>query len=184
MEMMQDRNSSPKSEHICQGSWVEHLATERKPFHFLDSGLPNVYLIGIKYFTCECGNIVAEIPALKQLMRLIARDVIGTAGALSGEEIRFLRKRLGMKAVDFAKALGLEPETLSRIENNKQPPSEQSDKLIRFFYALSVKDDPKLAVEAKKMVDELISSWTAKHSHAKIIKKIDDNEWIDVPKAA
>lgn len=182
--MIQDRKREPKTEHICQRSWVKHLATERKPFHFLDSGLPNVYLIGIKYFTCECGNIVAEIPALKQLMRLVARDVIGNAGALSGQEIRFLRKRLGMKAVDFAKALGLEPETLSRIENNKQPASEQSDKLIRFFYALSVKDDPRLAGEARKMVDDLVSSWNGKHSSTKIVKKINDNEWIDVPKAA
>lgn len=184
MEMMQTSKLNPEPEHICQRSWTEHLATERRPFHFTDSGLPNVYLIGIKYFTCECGNVVAEIPALKPLMRLIARDVIGNPGALTGEEIRFLRKRLGMKAVDFAKALGLEPETLSRIENNKQPASEQSDKLIRFFYALSIKDDSKLAVEAGKMVDDLISSWSAKHSSAKIIKKIDENEWIDVRKAA
>ncbi|MGA7524817.1 MAG: helix-turn-helix domain-containing protein [Acidobacteriaceae bacterium] len=176
--------NKPGTEHVCQRNRVEHLATEKKPFHFTDSGLPNVYLIGIKYFTCECGNVVAEIPALKPLMRLIARDLIANPGALNGEEIRFLRKRLGMRAVDFAKALGLEPETLSRIENNKQPASEQSDKLIRLVYALSVKDDPQLAVEAKKIVEDLISSWKAEHAPTRITKKISDNEWTDFPRAA
>lgn len=182
--MMQDRKTKPEADHDCQSSRVEHLATEGRPFHFTDSGLPNVYLIGIKYFTCECGNVVAEIPALKPLMRLIARDVIANPGALSGEEIRFLRKRLGMKAVDFAKALGLEPETLSRIENNKQPASEQSDKLIRLVYAVSAKDDPAIAVEAGKLVEDMIASWNAQHSQTKIVKKMNANEWTDYPKAA
>jgi len=128
--------------------------------------------------------VVAEIPAHEQLMRLIARDPIANPGALTGEEIRFLRKRLGMKAVDFAKALGLEPETLSRIENNKQPASEQSDKLIRFFYALSVKDDPELAALAKKTIDELLSSWMDHRAETKIVKRIRNNEWTDSSKAA
>ena len=30
---------------------TEHLATDQNPFHFTDSGLDNVYLVGIKYFT-------------------------------------------------------------------------------------------------------------------------------------
>jgi DNA-binding transcriptional regulator YiaG len=185
MEMMQDtKPENSTAEHVCQRNWVERSATEEEPFHFVDSGLPNVYLIGVRYFTCECGNVVAEIPALKQLMRLIARDLIGEAGALTGDEIRFLRKRLGMRAVDFARTLGLEPETLSRMENNKQPVSEQSDKLIRFFYAVSVKDDPDLGVKAKEILEEMIASWTDKHCETKIIKKIDDNEWTDFLQAA
>src|ERR1035441_4255646 len=77
---------------------TEHLATDQHPFHFTDSGLDNVYLVGIKYFTSPDGRVVAEIPALKQLMRLIARDLVLSKSDLTGPEVRFLRKRLGKKA--------------------------------------------------------------------------------------
>jgi len=162
--------------HDCQNCRVEKLATGEEPFHFTDSGLPNVYLIGIKYFNCECGSVVAEIPAPKQLMRLIARDLVESPQALTGDEIRFLRKRLGKKASDFARDLGVEPETLSRMENGKQSSSEQLDKLIRLLYAMSA-NDPELLERVRMKFDSWIASWSKQHSDARIVKRIDDNEW-------
>jgi transcriptional regulator with XRE-family HTH domain len=176
MEMM------PKTEQksIC----VEHLATEEKPFHFEDSGLPNVFLVGIKYFTYEDGRVVPEIPAVKQLVKLIARDLIERPDALSGEEIRFLRKRLGKRAVDFSKELGIDAATLSRLENGKQEPGESLDKLVRLVYAVT-SDDPALVDQIRPMLDSLLASWKAGPANGKIVKKIDDNnEWKDVPLAA
>ncbi len=35
---------------------TEHFATDDQPFHFVDSGLDNVYLVGIKYFTDPDGK--------------------------------------------------------------------------------------------------------------------------------
>jgi len=98
MEKMKDHN--------CQAHRVEKFATAEAPFHFVDSGLPNVYLVGIKYFVCECGEVVAEIPAVKQLMQLIARDLVLCPLDLTGVELRFLRKRLGKKATEYCKYLG------------------------------------------------------------------------------
>jgi DNA-binding transcriptional regulator YiaG len=142
-----------------------------------------VYLVGVKYFKCEDGREIAEIPALKQLMRPIARDLVGRPDSLSGLEIRFLRKRLGKKAVEFAKELGIEAETLSRYENDRQEPSESLDKLIRLVYAVS-SDDPGLVEEIRKILDSLLAAWKAGPSDAKIVKKIDNNEWSDIPFAA
>src|SRR5258708_15270111 len=68
-------------------------------------------------FECECGEVAAEIPAIMPLMQLIARDIVAQPTSLSGDEIRFLRKRLGKKQLDLAKELGVEAETLSRYEN-------------------------------------------------------------------
>lgn len=162
--------------HDCQKCRVEKFATVDEPFHFLDSGLPNVYLIGIKYFVCDCGSAAAEIPAVKPLMRLIARDLVESHESLTGEEVRFLRKRLGKKASDFAKEVGIEPETLSRMENGKQGISEPLDKLIRLFYAVSA-NDAELLEQVRKIFDSWLSSWTARNSDTKIVKRIDDNEW-------
>lgn len=85
------------TDHSCMARRVEKLATVEQPFHFADSGLPNVYLVGIKYFVCDCGSVVAEIPAVKQLMQLIARDIVESSSDLTGAEVRFLRKRLGKR---------------------------------------------------------------------------------------
>ena len=170
--------------HDCIDRRTEKLATADRPFHFLDSGLSNVYLVGIRYFVCECGSIVAEVPAIKQLMRLLARDLIESPKPLSGEEVRFLRKRLGKKATDFAQNLGLEPETLSRMENGKQAISEQSDKLIRLLYAISC-DDRELLERVSKLVRPLLAAWSERSGAGsnlapRIVKKIDDQEWIDI----
>jgi putative transcriptional regulator len=163
--------------HNCVARGVEKFATESEPFHFTDSGLPNVYLIGIKYYVCECGNVVAEIPAVKQLMRLIARDLVEGTAALTSDEVRFLRKRLGRKSIEFAKELGVEPETLSRIENGKVPITEPLDKLIRLVYAVSA-DDPDLLRGVMIMIKSWLTSWGPRTGELKIIKKIDeDNEW-------
>lgn len=161
----------------------EYLATDEKPFHFVDSGLENVFLVGIRYFKDEDGTTTAEIPAAKQLMRLLARNLLFSSGTLTGKEIRFLRKRLGMKAGDFAKVLGLEAETLSRIENEKQSLSEQVDKLTRMSYLLLC-HDPALAEDAKRLMD-LVQSAVEKRKPAKRIMKISAaNEWEDFPTAA
>jgi DNA-binding transcriptional regulator YiaG len=137
---------------------TEHLATGDKPFHFIDSGLPNIYLIGVKYFVYQDGRLVPEIPAIKQLMQLIARDLIEQEEALTGEEIRFLRKRLGKKQTDFARDIGIEAQTLSRCENGHQKLGETSDKLIRLYYAFSSLDDINLA-DLRKELKEMLSEW-------------------------
>ncbi len=69
-------------------------------------------------------------------MRVKARDLVVSKANLTGPEVRFLRKRLGKKATEYCKFLGLEPETLSRIENGKQAISSATEKLARLSYAL------------------------------------------------
>ncbi|HET6843205.1 MAG TPA: hypothetical protein VFK06_16245 [Candidatus Angelobacter sp.] len=137
---------------------TEHLATQEKPFHFLDSGLSNIYLVGIKYYVYSDGRIVPEIPAVKQLMQLIARDLIEQQSALTGDEIRFLRKRLGQKQIDFSRAIGIEAETLSRCENGHQKLGESNDKLIRLYYAISALDDTNLS-QLRKEIMEMLREW-------------------------
>ena len=112
------------------------------------------------------------------------RDLIERPDSLSGEEIRFLRKRLGKRATDFSKELGIDAATLSRIENGKQETGESLDKLIRLVYAVS-SDDPALVDQIRPMLDSLLASWKIGSSNVRIVKKIDDNnEWSDVLIAA
>ncbi len=136
---------------------TEHFATDDQPFHFVDSGLDNVYLVGIKYFTDPDGRTVAEIPAAKQVMRVIARDLVVSKANLTRAEVRFLRKRLGKKATEYCKFLGLEPETLSRIENGQQAISSATEKLARLSYAL-LSEEPGLYDHAKTIFQSCLAN--------------------------
>ena len=171
------------TDHNCLARRVEKLATEKKPFHFTDSGLPNIYLVGIKYFVCDCGEIVAEIPAVKQLMQLIARDLVTSPTDLSGAEIKFLRKRLGKKASDFSQYLGVTPETLSRVENGKQSASRQIQKLARLAYCL-LSEDASLGECAKSILQSILEEITKRRKKQKMILQIDVNqEWRELKAA-
>jgi DNA-binding transcriptional regulator YiaG len=167
--------------HECnQRTRQEFRATMDEPYHFLSCGLPNVFLVGIRYYQCECGENLADIPVIKQLLNLIGRDLIEKDSALSGAEIKFLRKRLGQKATDFAKQIGLEPETLSRIENDHLPASERTEKLIRLYYTLASKD-PVLLGQLQTDLNERMMTWQRIIlPPKKIVASMKDNEWTPV----
>jgi putative zinc finger/helix-turn-helix YgiT family protein len=133
----------------------ERVATPEARYHFVDSGLPNVYLSGIKYRVCRsCGKQSADIPLVKQLMGTIARSIVQSEAPLTGAEIRFLRKRLGLKAMEFARVIGVSDEQESRWENGHNQPEQSADKLIRIFYCLLSGDRT-----LRHKIDEDIASW-------------------------
>ena len=170
--------------HDCRKKCKTLQATAHSPYHFVDSGLPNVYLIGIGYRVCTaCGKQAADIPALEDLMVKIARTVVQKEDVLSGAEIRFLRKRLGKKSAEFAKIIGVVPEQVTRWEKDDNSPAESADKLIRVFYSLYSGD-----ATLKNMVDAHISDWLTTlpgGEHATNIRaELRENEWAAKPVAA
>lgn len=143
-----------KKDHDCRKHLKEIKATSEAPYHFADSGLPNVYLTGIKYYICEvCKWIKAEIPAIGELMNALARALVEKQSPLSGTEIKFLRKRLGLKAIDFAGMVNVTAEQVSRWENDHNPPSGSTDRFIRIAYSF-MSGDRKLKQLAQKMQNE------------------------------
>ncbi|MGE5111906.1 MAG: hypothetical protein ACM3JB_13675 [Acidobacteriaceae bacterium] len=151
-------------DHTCTSNLAELKATAESPYHFTDAGLPNVYLSGIKYFICEvCQQIVrAEIPAIKELLDAIARAVVTKQSPLKGVEVKFLRKRLGMRAIDFAKIIDTTPEQLSRFENEHNGISGTMDRFIRLVYAF-IKKDAKLKTLIHKVQEEFEKWSTSIH---------------------
>ena len=121
--------------HCCEDKAQRKLATADAPHHYVGSGIRGVYLVGIAYYACrECGKQAAEIPAIKQLHAALARALVAKASPLTGLEVRFLRKRLGKKAVVFAPMVSLTPEYLSALENSPDPVDPGRDKLVRLIY--------------------------------------------------
>ena len=178
-----------QNEHRCEGLVDARKATIEHPYHFTDSGLPNVYLIGIDYSVCpKCGKQSAEIPAVKQLLKLIARLVVEGEGRLTGAEIRFLRKRLGKKATEFAAIIGVTAEQVSRWENDSNSPEPSTDKLIRVCYAL-LAGDKKLQRKFSEDVNVELERWLTGLPGQKRLMKIQASrsrarEWKVGPAAA
>lgn len=119
--------------HECGAALVERKANSENPYHYTLSGLSSVFLCGISIYRCpDCEAESPVIPRIPELHRVISRVLIEKPTALSGEEVRFLRKNAGFKATDFAALLGLTPEHLSRFENGKIANlKDAADKLAR-----------------------------------------------------
>lgn len=112
--------------------------THRGKYHYTESGLQNVWLDGVEIFECACGESFAFIPCAKELHKIIAGILLKRKAQLSGREIRFLRKYIGLKSKEFANRLGVKIVTVSRWEHGDVVPPESIDRLIRFFYAAAM----------------------------------------------
>jgi DNA-binding transcriptional regulator YiaG len=168
-----------KNEHDCGGEPIEKVATYQNPYRFVDSGLPNVYLVGIRYWACEkCGKESAEIPFLKDLMVKIARAVVSQETPLDGAEIRFLRKRLGKKSLDFAKIIAVTPEHYCRLESVRgdHNPSPSIDRLIRIYYSL-LSGDETLKGIMNSNIDAYMASLHGEEQPLSVRAELHQNEW-------
>lgn len=121
----------------CDVCEAEMIVKQAELFHYVESGLPNVYLSGIEVEECPNGHGESpSIPRLPELHELIAEAVCLKPSLLTGAEARFLRKELGMKAKDWAAYLHVDAATLSRWENGEQAIVPMTDVFLRSSYLL------------------------------------------------
>jgi putative zinc finger/helix-turn-helix YgiT family protein len=69
----------------------------------------------------DCGATTVEASALEAL-ELSAADAMAKNGMRTGEVFRFMRKALGLRAIDIGQLLGFDPATLSRWERGHTEP--------------------------------------------------------------
>lgn len=72
-----------------------------------------------------------EIPDYQGLLKKVAVTRAAHSLKLTGGDIRFLRKTLGLKSKDLAEKLDISPEHLSRCENEEKTLSANSEKVLR-----------------------------------------------------
>ena len=137
----------------CEQCGKRMHRTIQNRYRYLESGLSNVVLDRIAVYVCECGEQVVGLPNVERLHELIFEKILTKPSPLRGEELRFLRKSMGVKSVDFAKMLKVHPTTLSKWESGDQTINEEHDKLIRFAVVLTVNSRVKQQVaEAHRQV--------------------------------
>jgi putative zinc finger/helix-turn-helix YgiT family protein len=105
---------------------------ETGTYRFRESGLDNVVLKEIQIVKCPvCGNEDPIIPNLDGLLRIVAVAIITRKMPVTGAEVRFLRKYLGMSGEQFARILHTDKSTLSKWETGAVNIGSKSDLLIR-----------------------------------------------------
>jgi transcriptional regulator with XRE-family HTH domain len=115
-------------------------------------------------------------------MSVIAKSVVMKPALLNGEEIRFLRKRIGKRAADFADLINKTPEHFSKLENDQVPLQEDTDKLIRMMYGM-LSGDKKLLLEIMSRVEDWLRSIRGREERQIRLKK-QAGTWKPLPRAA
>ncbi len=119
---------------ICPNCNSETVCTKDK-HHYTECGLDYVFLESIDVCKCSCGEKFVIIPAMPQLHSLIGLTLIKKKALLNGQEIRFLRKNMGLTAIKLSKIIGVENATISRWENGKQTITKPHDRLLKLVYS-------------------------------------------------
>lgn len=130
---------------ICGGKTV--YSTEQ--YHYLESGLDNVFVSGVGIYKCKCGETYVQLPGVENVHNQIASALLRKNSLLTAAEAKFVRKWLGLKSDELAKALGYTRVSVSRWENKSVP--ESADRALR-LYASAVGHVP---VDFSRLFDSL-----------------------------
>ena len=160
---------------------VVRMSTDAEPYHFVGSGLRNVFLVGVEYeVEPATGMQSAVIPCLPNLMEAIGKVLVEKKTPLSADEIRFLRKRLRFSSKHFAELVGLSSEQYSRVENDAATVTPTVERVVRLLYATLAK----LSLDETEEVAK--TKWTAELNRDERILACRDehNHWIVLTEAA
>jgi putative transcriptional regulator len=110
------------------------MKTKRENYKYDASGLRGITLIDVEVSRCgECGEEEVTIQNIEGLHRAIALTIVQKREKLAGDEIRFLRKYLGLSGGDFAEHIGVSMETVSRWEHDRTPMGVTADRFLRWL---------------------------------------------------
>jgi putative zinc finger/helix-turn-helix YgiT family protein len=102
-----------------------------------DVSLPDIVVDGLEQGSCpNCGEFILGVPRSQELDKLILRTLLDKTSSLSGNEVRFLRRSLGLKAIELGSALAVNEQQVSRWETGKRPMPAAADRLLRLLIAV------------------------------------------------
>ena len=149
--------------HECT-SCGEPVAPERRSYRYAESGLSNVILQGIEVADCpQCGTSDVIVPRMAKIHRAVAQALASSPARLTGEQLRFLRKHLGLSGEQLGGYLHTDKTKISKWENGEDQIGPATDRLIRLLVAALDSDlRPGVSAVAKHLLeisDESGKAW-------------------------
>ncbi len=104
----------------------------------------------------SCGEDLVSAETMRGLEQGVA-EALACDGVRTPEAFRYMRKAIGLKAVDVAELLDVTPETVSRWENGERQPETRAAKLL----GLMVLDYKAGRAEIQQYLRSLVKERTA-----------------------
>lgn len=115
-------------------SWTHTDQNPPNTYHYVDSGLDNVYLVdGYEITVDDDGEMYVSINDLSGLHKAIAHHLICDQKTLNGKEIRYLRTYLDLSQSHLGRLLGCDSQTVARWEKGEYHIPASSDRLFRLI---------------------------------------------------
>jgi DNA-binding transcriptional regulator YiaG len=107
---------------------------DQEPYHYTECGLDDVYLVsGYECETTEYGETVS-IKKADELHAAIGFYLATEEKTLTGKELRFLRKEMGLTQAELGQYVGLDAQTVARWEKDQYPITSAADIVVRLLY--------------------------------------------------
>lgn len=175
---------------LCPGCGSEKATTrELKRYHYVESGLPNIWLFGgVQRSTCaNCGQTYTLVRREGQLLQLIVSRLLQKPAALTGSEMKFLRKECRLTQAELAKRLHVARETVAQRELGRDITVE-SDVYVRgvvlatFWRLLQNKNNRYLTAAQMKHLDTFRCHFTewllqTQGKAPKTLSLVHDRDW-------
>jgi len=146
---------------------------KRKPYHYVESGLDNIYLRnGFEYVESPRGKSV-RIHDLEGLHLAIGQMLVNEKKELTGLEFRFLRHELGLTQQALALLLDVDVQSVARWEKGKTQVPGPAQGVVRLLYQEKTKGNPDITETLTRIaeLDEQI------HSDADEVTFENDGGW-------
>ena len=125
-------------------------------YHYKESGLDNVILVGGFEYIDSPGGKTIVIHDIDGLQRVIGKALVGKRQRLTGKEFRFLRSELLLSQSNLASMLGVKELTVGRWERGESEIPLSAEAAVRMMYAQMTEGEhgPRMT-ELLKQIDDL-----------------------------
>ncbi len=135
------------------------------------AGVPAVVERMRVYRCAACGNETLAGPDIERALAALTVAVAACPGRLTGEEARFLRKRLGLTQTELGERLGAVKETISDWERGAETISKHYDYILRgLVLSLRISEAPALSSRVEQAERDMIKKALAR-VHEEVAKK-------------
>ncbi len=115
-------------------------------------GMRSVTVRKVPVLVCpKCREVILDGSLLDSLHELLLRDILSNGHVLGGEEVRFIRKALGLSQASLADRLGVHRVSVARWESSEIPPDGPTSVAIRALAAIRLISKPTKGKENQRV---------------------------------
>lgn len=141
-------------------------------YHYVESGLSNVYLKNGYMVDCTDGDEFVSIGDMDGLHRALGKSIVNKGKPLSHEEFKFLRIELNLSQRMLGHRFGVSEQTIARYEKGQSDIPRTTDAALRSLYTESIDQHSPVSYFL-----DLLASSEAKQAAEQILVEETDQRW-------